>query len=153
MDKNNLLRCLAENGYNVSFGARKHFATYDIVEKIPNFFALVVLIIGVWQLYAPDYKYCKEVSLGLIIVSIIALTISMYNSQKEQYKEVGNRLIILHNRLRAIYYRVISSSSDDFTGEEGEMQNILDDYYNISISKQITMSDWYAHYKFFFQTQ
>ncbi|WP_232223960.1 hypothetical protein [Anoxybacteroides tepidamans] len=49
MDKDHLLRSLAENGYNVSFGAKKHFATYDIVEKIPGFLALISLLIGVWQ--------------------------------------------------------------------------------------------------------
>ena len=35
MDKNTLLKMIAETGYNVGFGAKKHFATYDIVEKAP----------------------------------------------------------------------------------------------------------------------
>jgi hypothetical protein len=153
MDKDHLLRSLAENGYNVSFGAKKHFATYDIVEKIPGFFALISLLIGVWQIYKPDYKYNNEVSVALICLNIIALTISLYNSEKERYKEVGNRLIVLHNQLRSIYYRVKSSTADNFQAEEAEMNRIMDEYYRINITKQIIMSDWYAHYKFFFQTQ
>ncbi len=32
-----LLKNIAETGYNVGFGGRKHWATYDIVEKVPGF--------------------------------------------------------------------------------------------------------------------
>ncbi|WP_309479980.1 SLATT domain-containing protein [Brevibacillus agri] len=153
MDKDHLLLCLAENGYNVSFGAKKHFATYDIVEKIPGFFALISLLIGVWQIYKPDSEYNNEVSVALIFLNIIALTISLYNSEKERYREAGNQLILLHNQLRSIYYRVKTSSASDFQLEEAEMNQIMDEYYRTNITKQIIMSDWYAHYKFFFQTQ
>lgn len=153
MGKNHLLRCLAESGYSISFGAKKHFATYDIVEKIPGFFALLSLLIGVWQIYKPGFKYNIEVSVALIFLSIIALSISLYNSEKERYREVGNQLILLHNQLRSIYYRVKSSTSDHFQVEEAKMDRIMDEYYRINITKQILMSDWYAHYKFFFQTQ
>ena len=36
MDKNDLLKQIAEASYNIGYGAKKHFATYDIVEKVPN---------------------------------------------------------------------------------------------------------------------
>ncbi|SFS83904.1 SLATT domain-containing protein [Paenibacillus sp. BC26] len=153
MTKDFLMRSLAENGYNVSFGARKHFATYDIVEKIPGFIALISLLIGVWQVYLPKYQYSTEVSLGLIFLSIIALSITLYNSEKDKYKDVGSQLVNLHNRLKNLYYNVQGSNGTDFTSEEAEMEQIMNSYYSLSISKQILMSDWYAHYKFFFQVQ
>ena len=32
-------------------------------------------------------------------------------------------------------------------------KNFLNDYYEASITRQIAFSDWYAHYKFFYQAQ
>lgn len=153
MNKDHLLRTLAEHGYNVSFGARKHFATYDIVEKVPSFLGLSALIIGVWQIYMPNFKYNAEVSLLLIVVGIIALSMSQYNSQKEIYQKVGVRLIGLHNELKELYYQVKGSDKENYSNEVEKMNQVMSEYYDISLSKQITTSDWYAHYKFFVQTQ
>ena len=36
MDRDGLLRSIAETGYNVGFGAKKNFATHDIVQKAPG---------------------------------------------------------------------------------------------------------------------
>lgn len=153
MNKDYLLRSLAENGYNVLFGAKKHFATFDIVEKIPGVFATFSLLIGVWQIYRPSFTYNSEISLILIFLSIIALTISLYNSEKERYREIGTQLTVIHNKLRTLYYRVKLSQEETFQSEEVEMERLLEEYYRINISKQILLSDWYAHYKFFFQAQ
>ncbi|MGP4073711.1 SLATT domain-containing protein [Piscibacillus sp. B03] len=144
---------LAENGYNVIYGARKHFSTYDIVSKIPGRIAYLALIIGVWQIYMPDFYFNKEVSLILIFSSITAIIINQYNGEKERYKETGNRLIQLHNGLREIYYQVQSSEEKEIEKELCKMKELMDEYYQISISKQIFFSDWLAHYKLFFQSQ
>ena len=153
MNKDLLLRSLAENGYNVSFGARKNFATYDIVEKMPGWISLIGLIIGVLQIYADDFKYNNLISLILICVSIIGLQISIYNSDKERYRVHGEKLIQLHNQLRDLYYEVKSSNKQDFQDEKNRMDQIMNAFYSNNISKQIAFSDWYAHYKFFFQSQ
>ena len=47
MNKSNLLMSIAETGYNVGFGAKKHFATYDIVQKAPGWIAFVSFVVGV----------------------------------------------------------------------------------------------------------
>ncbi|PMC35742.1 hypothetical protein CJ195_18360 [Bacillus sp. UMB0899] len=153
MNKELLLRQLAENGYNVYYGAKKHFATYDIVEKAPGRIAIITLLIGILSLYEPNFLYNKEVSVALIFASVIALTISLYNGEKETYKDIGTQLTQLHNELRTIYYRVQGSNQEQFHQEVEEMNQILNRYYDLSISKQIFLSDWYAHYKLFFQSQ
>lgn len=140
MNKDYLLRSLAENGYNVLFGAKKHFATFDIVEKIPGVFATFSLLIGVWQIYRPSFTYNSEISLILIFLSIIALTISLYNSEKERYREIGTQLTVIHNKLRTLYYRVKLSQEETFQSEEVEMERLLEEYYRINISKQILLS-------------
>ncbi|GIX59787.1 SLATT domain-containing protein [Bacillus cereus group sp. RP29] len=154
MKKEIFLKSLAEHGYNVMFGAKKHFATYDIVEKVPSGIALITLLIGIWQLYAPSFDYSKEVSLVIILVSVVALQINLYNSNKEDYMKAGIKLTEIHNELKDMYYQTKSSTESEVTNEEQEkLQKLLNDYYAISITKQITFSDWYAHYKFFYQAQ
>ena len=156
MKKDFFLKQIAENGYNVIYGAKKHFSTYDIVVKMPGRIAFVTLTIGIWQIYKPSFLYNTEMSLLLIIASIIALTISQYNSEKERYREIGNRLIQIHNELRNLYYQVKSTDKTDFNDESIEsirMNELLEEFYEISISKQIFLSDWIAHYKLFFQSQ
>lgn len=154
MKKEIFLKSLAEHGYNVMFGAKKHFATYDIVEKVPSGVALITLLIGIWQLYAPSFDYSKDVSLVIILVSVVALQINLYNSNKEDYMKAGIKLTEIHNELKDMYYQTKSSTESEVTNEEQEkLQKLLNDYYAISITKQITFSDWYAHYKFFYQAQ
>lgn len=156
MERDLFLRQLAENGYNVIYGAKKHFSTYDTVVKMPGRIAFITLAIGIWQIYRPSFLYNTEISLLLIIASIIALTISQYNSEKDRYRVVGNQLIQIHNELRELYYRTKSSEDEVFSNDSYEsvkMNELLDAYYEISISKQIFLSDWIAHYKLFFQSQ
>lgn len=154
MKKEIFLKSLAEHGYNVMFGAKKHFVTYDIVEKVPSGIALITLLIGIWQLYAPSFDYSKEVSLVIILVSVVALQINLYNSNKEDYMKAGIKLTEIHNELKDMYYQTKSSTESEVTNAEQEkLQKLLNDYYAISITKQITFSDWYAHYKFFYQAQ
>ncbi|MDA2638702.1 SLATT domain-containing protein [Bacillus cereus] len=154
MKKEIFLKSLAEHGYNVMFGAKKHFATYDIVEKVPSGIALITLLIGIWQLYAPSFDYSKEVSLVIILVSVVALQINQYSAQKEDYMKAGIRLTEIHNELKDMYYQTNGSTESDVTKEEQEkLKGLLNDYYATSITKQIAFSDWYAHYKFFYQAQ
>ncbi|WP_370882385.1 SLATT domain-containing protein [Oligosphaera ethanolica] len=68
-------------------------------------------------------------------------------------RKKGSDLTQLFNELKTLYFRVKSSNSDDLSSEEGELKRILDSYYGICIYKQILFSDWYAHYKFFWQNQ
>lgn len=154
MEKEKFLKSVAEHGYNVYFGAKKHFATYDIVEKVPGWIALITLCIGIWQIYAPTFTYSKEVSLIIILASVIALQINHYAANKEHYKDNGNELIKIHNDLKKLYLQVQSSSNPTVTqAHQDTLQELLNRYYAISIPKQIFLSDWYAHYKFFCQSQ
>ena len=40
MNRAALLKVIATTGYNVGFGAKKHFATFDMVEKLPGWIGL-----------------------------------------------------------------------------------------------------------------
>ncbi|MQR93716.1 SLATT domain-containing protein [Fictibacillus phosphorivorans] len=153
MDKDSLLRQLSDYGYRVGFGAKKHFSTYDIISKVPGGISIIGLLIGVGQLAYPNYNYSTGISTILIMASIIGLTMSSYNTEKEIYNQVGQDLTRLFNELQALYYKVKNSPEQLFTTEVVQMNDILNRYYQISRSQQIFGSDWFAHYKFFWQME
>lgn len=148
MDKAGLLRTIAETGYNVGFGAKKTFATFDIVEKGPGWIGFVSLAIGVYALYV-DVLATKFPSATLIVAGIAALYISFYKSS--EYEQAGNEQIRLFNRLRDLYREVDGGA--DIATSQAKLGQIENEFYSVTISKQIFLSDWYAHYKFFAQTQ
>lgn len=150
MDKNSLLKNIATTGYNVGFGAKKHFATYDIVEKAPGWISFISTAFGIYALIF-DNLSTKFLSATFIIVGIVALYISFYDSKA--YKEAGKKLTQQFNCLRNLYCTVHSTDEADLIKYIQQLSAIENEYYNVSISKQITFSDWYAHYKFFWQHQ
>jgi hypothetical protein len=152
MDKSSMLLKIAETAYNVGFGAKKHFATYDIVEKAPGWIGFISLAVGVFALVV-DMLATKHISAVLIVLGMSGLLINCYNDTKLKYEEAGKQLTVLFNGLKSLYFAVKSSSKTDFREELDEVIRTEREFYASSISKQILFSDWYAHYKFFWQHQ
>ncbi|RTZ02339.1 SLATT domain-containing protein [Flavobacterium sp. GSP6] len=153
MTKEMVLKSLATNGYNVGFGAKKNFASYDLVIKLPSWIGFITLALGIIQLGYPVIGNCKWLSTILILVSVAALYINVFNSTADKFEEEGIRLTKLFSRLRNLYLKVKSSDKNDFTDEVNEMNGIMDEYYSNVISKQVFMSQWFAHFKFFYEMQ
>ena len=152
MDKDSLLKSIAESGYNVGFGAKKHFATYDIVDKAPGFIGFVSTIFGVFGLIYEQLS-TKVVSASLVMLGIIGVYISFHDSNKSEYAKVGVSLTQLFNQLKNLYRTTKSADPSMLPRLEQELRDIENQYYSSSKSKQILFSDWYAHYKFFWQHQ
>ena len=53
MNKDLLLKDIAESGYNIGYAAKKHLATYDIVEKAPGWISILSFAFGVLALVVP----------------------------------------------------------------------------------------------------
>lgn len=152
MNKTELLKQIAEMGYNVGYGARKHFATYDTVNKIPGLISFLSITIGIFGLIF-DVVTNKIVSASIVVFGIIGLYISGYESRKAEYEKAGIELIRLFNELSKLYKSVKSIDENEIPQYLKELENIENRFYGKSISKQILFSDWYAHYKFFWQFQ
>ena len=152
MNKDDLLRSIAETGYNVGFGAKKHFATYDIVAKVPGIIGFASTAVGIFALFL-DFLSTKHLSAAFIVFGVAGLCISHYDHKKQSYADAGSELTELFNRLKALYFNVNGSDAHDLNEFENELANIEHDYNAKSISEQILFSDWYAHYKFFWQHQ
>ena len=151
MTKEDLLKQIAESGYNIGFGAKKSFATFDIVDKIPGILNFCALAIGILALVIDELNI-KIVSASLIIFGVIGIYISKYDDKKDEYAILGSEIKKLFNELKSLYHSVKAKSDDtNFDEDISKMKEIEDKFYLITIPKQILFSDWYAHYKFFWQ--
>lgn len=151
MTKEDLLKQIAESGYNIGFGAKKSFATFDIVDKIPGILNFCALAIGILALVIDELNI-KIVSASLIIFGVIGIYISKYDDKKDEYATSGSKITELFNELKSLYHLVKAKSDDtNFDEDISKMKEIENKFYSITIPKQILFSDWYAHYKFFWQ--
>lgn len=151
MTKEDLLKQIAESGYNIGFGAKKSFATFDIVDKIPGILNFCALAIGILALVIDELNI-KIVSASLIIFGVIGIYISKYDDKKDEYATSGSKITEMFNELKSLYHLVKAKSDDtNFDEDISKMKEIEDKFYSITIPKQILFSDWYAHYKFFWQ--
>ncbi len=153
MKKSDLLKSIAEKGYDVGFGAKKHFATYDIIEKTPGFISFSSMAFGIFAL-AVEGLSTEFISAIFIVLGVVGLYISLYDYKKSSYEQSGVALTKLYNELKALYLKVKNIDEDsDFSELHKELSDIENRYYPICISKQILFSNWYAHYKFYWEHQ
>lgn len=153
MNRAGLLRSIAETGYNVGFGAKKNFATHDIVQKAPGLIGFVSLAVGVFALiYEPLNS--KWIAATLVVLGIASLYVTHYDHNKVAYGEEGERLTSLFYRLRDLYRDVqATAEGDDVSAYRARLEALQTEVFSSNQSKQILFSDWYAHYKFFWQHQ
>ncbi len=152
MTKDELLKSIAETGYNVGFGAKKHFATYDILEKVPGFIGFISLVFGIYAL-AFDGLSTKFLSASFIVLGVVGLYISLYKHKKAAYMDYGVKLTQLYNDLAKLYRNAKSANDADVDNIANQLTQLQNEYYGSCQSNQIVFSDWYAHYKFFWQHQ
>lgn len=152
MKKEDLLVMIAEAGYNVGYGAKKHFATFDITAKVPGLIAWTSTAVGVFSLLF-DFSSKKILSAAFIVLGLMGLRIGMWDHKKKEYAEKGERLTMLFNRLKKLYYQVKDAEEVDLPKHQKELTTIQNEYSEVGASDQMILSDWYAHYKFFWQQQ
>ena len=152
MNKQDLLKQIAELAYNVGFGAKKHFATYDILEKLPGFIGFCSLAVGILGLVF-DFLNSKGLSALFIILGITEFYFDRYNEIKDNFSQKGEDLTKLFHELKILYYDVKASSGDNLDKESDSLSDISHRYLANCLSRQILFSDWFAHYKFFWQNQ
>lgn len=159
MTKDTLLKSIAETGYNVGFGAKRHFVTYDTYRIVPKLFSIITLIIGVFQL-TNIYKtnvtgnLAEWCSFLLIGVGLIALVVDLRSKSLEDYNMVGKELQGSYNRLRLLYNQVKGNQEDrDFSAEIEVLNNIEMRFREISISEQATATHILTNLRFFTETQ
>lgn len=153
MNRELLLKNIAESGYNVGYAAKKHLATFDIVEKAPGWISIFSFAVGVFALVIKQFDN-KVLAAFMLVVAYALFYFNSYQDARAKYADVGSRLTSLFSSLRSLYYEVHSRADGDPLGDlQTRYQAIEAESQSIGISKQIFLSDWYAHYKFFWQAE
>lgn len=153
MTKNDLLRSIAQKGYDVGFGAKKHFASYDIIEKAPGLISFLSMAFGIISL-AVENSPTKLISSGFVVLGVIGLYVSMCDHEKLKYEQCGVALTKLFNELKDLYLNAKATDEKaDFSDLAAKLSELESKYYDSCMSKQILLSNWYAHYKFFWEHQ
>ena len=151
MNNNELKKHLAKAGYNIGFGAKKHFATFDIAKKIPSKIAFLTLSIGIVQLGYPELSYNKEVSIIIIVMGLINLFVYIYGVKIAEYETAGIKITQLYNDVSTLYSSVGADDPNEVILEK--LNRIQNEFYQVSISDQMPFSHELAHFKFFYELQ
>jgi hypothetical protein len=153
MNQDALLKLIAESGYNIGYAAKKHLATFDIVEKVPGWIGLISIGVGIYALIFPALEQ-KPLSAAFILIGIASLFISFYAADKDKYAVAGGKLTQKFHDLRVLYQLVKSQPGGTDMGPFiATHDQIQAEALQLGVPKQIFLSDWYAHYKFFWQAQ
>jgi hypothetical protein len=152
MTKQDLLKQIAETGYTAGFGAKRHFATYDILEKYPGWVSLISIVIGIFALIF-DFLGTKEVSAALLAFGITTFYTNSYEHYKMDYDKSGKTLTGIFNDLKSLYLEVRSRDHVDLSPDVQALSLLQSRVHATAISKQLAFSNWYAHYKFFWEQQ
>lgn len=148
MTQSEMLKLIARHGYNVGFGAKKNFATYDLICKASGWISFISLAVGVFALFIPELA-TNVISAILIIFGVATMYIQFYDSEKQSYESAGIEQTKIFNELEVIYRNVKSDANFDYQRTQQSIDAIMSRFYGTVISKQIFGSNWYAHYKFY----
>jgi len=156
MDKQTLLTNIARSAYNIGFGGKKHFITYDIYRIAPRLISVLTTIVGVYQLSTwyekiNDLQAKDLVSITLIAFGIIGLVLDLLSDNKDKYEQAGRKLIDYYNELTAIYYAVKSQNDpiQNWQIYENRRKDIVTEASSFSISNQAILTHWFTHFGFF----
>lgn len=153
MKREDLMREIAESGYNIGYAAKKHFATFDVADKAPGWITVMTLAVGIFALVLHQLED-HLVGATVLVIGAASLYINGYVDIREKYERAGVRLTQIFTELRALYFNAKGRASDESVEDlETQYLTLLKDSQEVGISKQIFLSDWFAHYKFFWQAQ
>ncbi|MDE5307706.1 SLATT domain-containing protein [Providencia stuartii] len=91
MENNNLLKHISETGYNVGYSAKLHFASFEMIEKVPGLLSFISLAFGVYALAFAELS-TKLASSTLLVLGIVGLYISLKNSDKSDFEQKRHRI-------------------------------------------------------------
>lgn len=151
MENNNLLKHIAETGYNVGYSAKLHFASFEMIEKLPRLLSFISLAFGVYALAFAEIS-TKLTSSTLLVLGLIGIYISHKNSDKNNYEQKGIALTGFFNDLKHLMTEVKTNTKSAQEASE-TLKNIEKSYNTCCASDHPMFATWFAHYKFFWEQQ
>lgn len=151
--RDDFLDQLANFGYNVGFGAKKNFASFDMINTIPSMVTLASIVIGIMSLVFDSFA-ARHIAAYVTISGVVGVYIETFRSRSEQFVKAGISLTGTFNKISNLYHKAASArSEEDMDAVEKEYLLLQETYQSQSSPNQVPFSDWYAHYKFFWQGQ
>lgn len=128
IDKAILKKDIADLAYNATYGANRHFATFDIVSRLPAWIGFASLAFGIVGL---AFKVTTNLtSVVFILLSIAALLINMYEPKKTDYEKRAVRLTKLSGQLLSLYRKAETDDPDVLLEVNKEFLELKDAYYS-----------------------
>ena len=88
--REDLLKRIAERGFEVGYAANLNFATHDIADKVPVVISFVSMAVGILALVSPVFQL-TGVAVCLTLLGILTLYIEKYPAH--EYGERGKRTL------------------------------------------------------------
>jgi hypothetical protein len=148
-----LKKRIANIGYNLAFGTKRHFATYDIIEKTPAYFGVFSFAVGITFLIYKNDSLATFTGASSSVIGFALLYLNDYLNVKEKYIITGKQLNILYGKVHELHEKAKGCQEDEFSKIESDLTKINDEFQNISIHKQVFFSNEYAHFKLFWESQ
>lgn len=152
MKKSHFLHEIAISGYNAGFGAKKSFASFDILSKAPNLIGWGLTSLGALGLVF-DSLSTKTISATTLCIGFITTYLSYASKYLKKLETSGVELTKIRNELGILYGRVEAAEepiSEEYIMQLGSLQTRASD---AAVSNQVMFSGWLAHVKFFGEAQ
>ncbi|WP_157824443.1 SLATT domain-containing protein [Moritella sp. Urea-trap-13] len=148
MSEQTIKKQIAREFYNVIYGAKLNFSSFDICEKLPSIISLLSLSIGVFGLGFKAFN-STALSVFLLIVGIIGIMLKPRELQKEAYCEVGVKLTGISKKLELLHSNVNEADEESVIKTRADLSQLQDQHLAISQPAPVFLSSWFAHYKVF----
>lgn len=153
MERHTLRKKSARLGYNLGYGAKRHFATHDIVGKVPAYFGVVTFAFGIIFLKYPNTLMSDIVSMLTSALGFAIFYLNFYTNDLSLYEEIGKKINIFYHNSLSIFEKAESCPENELDGLAKELDLINDEFQKISIYKQVFLSNELAHFKLFGESQ
>jgi hypothetical protein len=148
MIEQSLRKQVAGEYYNVLYGAKINYASFDICEKLPTLISITSLAFGVLAL-GFDVFNSKILGAMLLIIGIIGILLKPRESIKDTYMLAAKTLTDLSKQLEALHGDLVRTESISDEKAKERLVELQKSHGAVSIPSPVLLSSWYAHYKVF----
>lgn len=149
-EKEQLKRDIAEAAYNIIYGAKLNYSSYELSKFFSSGISYFSLAIGIVTLAYVDLA-SKDLSVALLLLGLFGLLISKSPDSLVALKSGGNKLTELYDLLKNLYAQV--DTTDDLQVTREKMASIQAEARGYYQTDQLLFSSWIAHHKIFGEHQ
>ncbi|PMM25257.1 SLATT domain-containing protein [Vibrio lentus] len=149
-EKDQLKRDIANTAYNIIYGAKLNYSSYELSKAFSSGISYFSLAIGIITLAYVEIA-SKELSVTLLLLGLFGLLISKSPDSLVALKSGANKLTELHDLLKNLYAQVDTTS--DYHALRENMASIQSQARGYYQTDQLLFASWFAHHKLFNEHQ